>query len=186
MLSNGTFSFFVVIYCFVTKLSYYLLKNGWLPPLISRSGSGTVVRTYFPLYDCSLLLRSVHELFLRTMWLYFFNTIQFGSQPHRIYKPENQKAEKAAVVRKTLGYLISPRLLCLKTSPQRNQLISYPSRCVEDRSPQEKKKTSVGWITLFLTKWKVTNAILLWCQSLNKMQQLWSDTSLLNSIQGIF
>ena len=61
----------LLLYCFVSKLSYYLLKNGQLPLLILWSRSSTVVHTYFPLYDCSLLLRSVHEQFLRTMWLYF-------------------------------------------------------------------------------------------------------------------
>ena len=36
-----------------------------------RLSPGLDPHTYFPLYDCSLLLQSVHEQFLRTMWLYF-------------------------------------------------------------------------------------------------------------------
>ena len=79
-----------------------------------------------------------------------FFTIQFGSQPRRIYKPRGKSEGWEGVARKTLGYLISPCLLCLKTSPQLNQLISYPH--VKDRSPQEKKKTTVGWITFFFVK----------------------------------
>ena len=59
------------------------------------------------------------------------------SQPRRIYKPANHKAEKGLPGKH--GYYTSPYLLCLKVSPQWNHLISYLSRCLEDWSPPKKK-----------------------------------------------
>ena len=67
---------------------------GDLPPLISESGSSTVVHTYFPLYDCSALLRSVHEQFPRTVWLYFLPFSLDLNLAEYINRAENQKAEK--------------------------------------------------------------------------------------------
>ena len=79
--------------------------------------------------------------------------VKKSSRVKKIGKSEGWEGD----ARKTLRYLISQRLLCLKVSSQRNQLISYKysSGCVEDRSPRifgflcvpRDKSLSRYWVT---------------------------------------
>ena len=73
--SNSAFKWYIFMFCCYLLFCYQiilLLAEKWVTtPTYLQVWISTVVHTYFPLYDCSLLLQSVHEQFLRTMWLYF-------------------------------------------------------------------------------------------------------------------
>ena len=118
---------------------------------------GKIMITPFPGVEHDRSPSVIGEQFLRTMWLYFlplsldFNLTEYINR--KIRRPRRGCQENITILNLTT-------FVVFKVSSQWNQLIWYPSGCVEDQSPQEKKENhSSDEYIFFLIKWKVTNVI---------------------------